>query len=217
MSRKKKRGKKAPAPAIPFSDWLPPESSPNKYYSQLVFSDVERGSGPRSIVGRELQLVWYKTQRDRDRERSGKLVCVLEFRSCRRNANQRGERYQFTGLLLEDMSGEYREWLGHQEHRGRPFGEETGVHETKVQFSVAVQKRTESPFVLDASVTRPFTLHKPRVEDLSSPQVDMLFDAMSFLYQSIPAMKLMEEIQARHVAELTEKEKQLAVPADANL
>jgi hypothetical protein len=36
----------------------------------------------------------------------------------------------------------------------------------------------------------------------------MLFDAMSFLYQSIPAMKLTEEIQARHVAELTEKEEE---------
>jgi hypothetical protein len=215
MSRKRKRGRKAPACAIPVADWLPAESSPSKYYSDLVFSDAEGGAGPLSIVGRELQLVWYRTERDRDRERRGKLVCVLEFRNCRRSGNQRDERYQFTGLLLEDMSGEYREWLGHQEHRGGPFGEDTGVRETEVQFSVAVQETTESPFVLDASMTRPFTLHKPRVEDLSSPQVDMLFDAMSFLYQSIPAMKLMAE--TRHVAELTEKEKELAVLAEANL
>lgn len=61
--------------------------------------------------------------------------------------------------------------------------------------------------------TRPFTLHKPDVEDLSSPQMDMLFDAMSFLYQSIPAMKLMEDIKARQAVELTEEEKELAVPA----
>jgi len=217
MSRKRKRGNKSPARAIPLADWLPPESSPNKYYSQLVFTDAEAGAGPLCIVGRELQLVWYDTERDRAKERNGKLVSVLEFRDCRRSRDHRGERYQFTGLLLEDMSGEYREWLGHQEHRGRPFGEGTGVLETEAQFSVAVQETMEWPFSTDAPVAQPFTLHKPDAEDLSSPQVDMLFDVMAFLYQSIPAMKLMEDVRAQHIAELAEKEKELAESAKAGL
>jgi len=216
MSRKRNRGKKASARTIPLADWLPPESSPNKYYSQLVFADREGGTGPLSIVGRELQLVWYDTERDRAKERNGKLVSVLEFRDCRRSRDHRGERYQFTGLLLEDMSGEYRQWLGHQEYRGRPFGEGTGVLETEVLFSVAVQETVEWSFVTDAPPIHPFTLHRPDAEDLSSPQVDMLFDVMAFLYQSIPAMKLMEDVRAQHVAELAEKHKEPAAAAGAD-
>ena len=216
MSRKRKRGNKGPARAIPLADWLPPESSPSKYYSQLAFTDPEGGTGPLRIVGRELQLVWYDTERDRAKERNGKLVAVLEFRECRRSRDHRGERYQFTGLLLEDMSGEYRQWLGHQEHRGRPFGEGTGVLETAVQFSVAVQETMEWPFVTNAPVAQPFTLHKPDAEDLSSPQVDMLFDVMAFLYQSIPAMKLMEDLRAQHVAEQAEDKTDLVAMAETD-
>ena len=213
MSRKRKRGNKGPARAIPLADWLPPESSPSKYYSQLVFADAEAGAGPLGIVGRELQLLWYDTERDRAKERNGKLVCVLEIRDCRRSQDHRGERYQFTGLLLEDMNSEYREWLGHQERRGRPFGEGTGVLETEVQFSVAVRETAEWPFATDTPATQPFTLRQPDAEDLSSPQVDMLFDVMSYLYQSIPAMKLMEDLRAQHIAELVENQKELAVSA----
>lgn len=208
MSRKRKRGKKAPTRAISPVDWLPPESSPNRYYSQLVFGDAEGGVGPLSIVGRELRLVWYKKERDRVRERNGKLVCVLEFLDCRKSGDHRGERYHFTGLLLEDMSGEYRKWVGHQEYRGRTFGEDTDVLETEVQFSVAVQETMDWPFVTHAPATQPFTLHKPDVENLSSPQVDMLFDVMTFLYQNIPAMKLMEDLRAEHIAELAEKQEE---------
>jgi hypothetical protein len=216
MSRKRKRGKKAPARSIPLLDWLPPESSPNNYYSQLVFADAEGGSGPLCIVGRELRLVWYKTRRDRDRERNGELVCVLEFRGCRRSRDHCGERYQFTGLLLEDMSGDYREWLGHQEHKGRLFGGETDVLETEVQFSVADQESLEWPSGY-APATQPFTLQKPDVEELSSPQLDMLFDVMAFLYQSIPGMKLMEDLRVEYVAELAEKYKELAASTKAHL
>ena len=211
MSRKRKRGNKGPARAIPLADWLPPESSPSRYYSQLVFAGAESGTGPLCIVGRELQLVWYDTEKDRAKERNGKLVSVLEFRDCRKSRDHRGERYQFTGLLLEDMSGEYRRWLGHQEHRGRPFGEGTGVLETEVQFSVTLRETTEWQFVTDAPVTQPFTLHKPDVENLSGPQVDMLFDVMAFLYQSIPAMKLMEALRTQQVAELAENKRKVAV------
>lgn len=217
MSRKRKRGNKGRTRAIPLADWLPPESSPNKYYSQLVFGDVEGGAGPLSIVGRELQLVWYKTARDRDRKRNGKLVCVLEFQDCRRAGDHRGERYQFTGLLLEDMSGEYRTWAGHQEYRGQPFGADTDVLVTEVQFSVAVQETIGWPFAEHAPVTQPFTLQKPDVQDLSSPQLDMLFDVMSFLYQNIPAMKLMEDLRAEQGAEPAEKQKEVAPATETDL
>lgn len=206
MSRKKKRGKKTLACAISLADWLPPESSPNRHYSQLVFSNAEEGSGPLSIVGRELQLWWYKTEKDRNKERSGNLVCVLEFLECRKTRDHCGERYQFGGLLLEDMSGDYREWLGHQEHQGRLFRGDLGVLETEVRFSVAVQETMEWPSATHAPANQPFTLHQPDVEDLSGPQVDLLFDAMNFLYQSIPTMKLMEDLQAQHVADLGEKQ-----------
>jgi hypothetical protein len=105
-------------------------------------------------------------------------------------------------LLLEDVSGEYREWLDHQEHRGRPFSEDTDVLETEVRFSVTVPDRMREPFVEPAGATPPLFIHHPEMEELSSPQLDMLFDVMSFLYQNIPAMKLMEDFQIRRVAEI---------------
>ncbi len=216
MSRKRKRGRKAPACAIPLADWLPAESSPSKYYSDLVFSDAEGGAGPLSIVGRELQLMWYKTERNRERKRKGKLVCVLEFRDCWKSRDHRGDRYCFTTLLLEDVSGEYREWLGHQEHQGRLFSEDTDVLETEIQFSVAVHETMEWPDATDTAVIEPFKLHQPKIEDLSSPQVDMLFDVMGFLYQGIPAMKLMEDLRTQHVAELAEKQKELAAAVETS-
>jgi hypothetical protein len=204
MSRKRKRGNKVPVRAIPLADGLPPESSPSKYCSQLVFTDAEGGEGPLCVVGRELQLVWYDTERDRARERNGNLVSVLEFRDCRRSRDHRGERYQFKGLLLEDLSGEYREWLGHQEHQGRPFGEDADVLKTEVRFSVAVRETMEAPYAVQAHATEPFSIEHPDVEELSSPQLDMLFDVMSLLYQNIAAMRLMEDLRTQHVAELAE-------------
>jgi hypothetical protein len=202
MARKKKRGNRAVADALPSADWLPPESSPSRYYSRLVFADNARGDGPLGIVGQELQLVWYATERNRQRDRNGKLVAVLEFRDCRPSRQGRSLRYQFTGLLLEELSGEYREWLGHQRHRGRPFGEETQVLETEVRFCVAARDGLESDFGAPVPPTQPFFLEHPDVEELSSPQLDMLFDVMSFLYQNIPAMRLMEELRTQEVAEV---------------
>jgi hypothetical protein len=187
---------------IPLADWLPPESSPNRYCSQLAFTDAEGGSGPLCIVGRELQLVWYDTAKDRDRGRDGKLVCVLEFQDCRRGGDHRGDYYRFAALLLEEMSGEYREWLHHQKHRGHSLSEDTDVLETEVRFSVAVPERMNGPFAEHAPAPPPFLIHHPDVDELSSPQLDMLFDVMCFLYQSIPAMKLMEGLQAQHIAEI---------------
>lgn len=201
MSRKKKHREKPHPGVIPRADWLPPESSPDEYYSQLVFTDPDRGSGPLCIVGRELQLVWYETERDRERERNGKLVCVLEFRDCRKSRDHCGERYEFKVLLLEDVSGDYRQWLGHQEHLGRAFGKDTDVLETEIRFSVAVQERAEGPFSVHAPATNPFVLDHPDVEELSSPQLDMLFDVMSFLYGSIPAMKTMEDLRTQCIAD----------------
>jgi hypothetical protein len=145
--------------------------------------------------------VWYETERDRDRERNGKLVCILEFQGCRRSRDHRGDRYEFTALLLEDMSGEYRQWLGHQEHLGQAFGENTDVIETEIRFSVAVQERVEGPFAVHAPAANPFLLHHPEVEELSSPQLDMLFDVMCFLYESIPAMRTMEDLRMQRIAD----------------
>ena len=122
--------------AIPRADWLPPESNPNKYHSQLVLTRTEGGSGPLCIVGRELQLVWYATERDRANERHGRLVCVRE-----RTADC----------------------------HGRPR---------------------------DATVLDP---QQPALEELSSPQLDMVFDVMSFLYRSIPGMELMAELRAQGI------------------
>ena len=207
MSRKRKRNANPPPRVIPLADWLPPESSPNKYYSRLVFTNSDEGSGSLCIVGRELQLVWYETERDRNRERNGKLVCILEFQDCRKSRDHRGDRYQFTALLLEDMSGEYRRWLGHQEHLGRAFGEDTDVLETEIRFSVAVQERIDEPFAQYAPATAPFLLHHPGVEELSSPQLDMLFDVMSFLYGSIPAMKTMADLRTQRIADLKRSQK----------
>jgi hypothetical protein len=181
------------------ADWLPPESRPHRYYSRLVFAGS--GTGTLGIVGRELQLVWYETQRDCDRERNGKLVSVLEFRDCRRSRGPLGERYYFTASLLEDMSGEYRAWASHQEHPGRPFGEDADVLETEVRFSVSVQEKTNGFLTDCAPATQPFIIHTPDVQDLSSPQLDMLFDAMNCLYRSIPGMILMEELRSEQTAE----------------
>lgn len=183
--------------AIPRADWLPPESHPNKYYSQLILTKTEGGSGPLCIVGRELQLVWYATERDRLKQRHGRLVCVLEFKDCRRQRDERGARYYFTAVLLEDVSGEYRAWLGHQEHCGRPFGEDVDVLETEVRFSVAVQETRERLFDAEVPATRLFSIHQPELNELSSPQLDMIFDVMNFLYQSIPGMELMAELRAQ--------------------
>ncbi len=222
MSRKKNRREKPPPRKVPLADWLPPESSPSEYCSQLAFTDSSEGSGSLCIVGRELQLVWYETERDRDRARNGKLVCILEFQDCRKSRDHRGDRYHFTALLLEDMSGDYREWLGHQEHLGRAFGQDTDVLETEVRFSVAVQERIEGPFAESAPATAPFLLHHPEVEELSSPQLDMLFDVMNFLYASIPAMKTMEVLRTQRSvdqkrapeAELAESQGELIATAD---
>jgi len=183
--------------AVPRADWLPPESNSNKYYSELLLTRTEGGSGPLCIVGRELQLVWYATERDRIQDRHGRLVCVLEFKDCRKRRDESGDRYYFTAVLLEDLSGEYREWLGHQEHRGRPFGEDADVLETEVRFSIAVQGTQERSFARDAPATQPFLIHQPELQKLSSPQLDMIFDVMSFLYQSIPGMELMAELRAK--------------------
>jgi len=205
MRKKKRRRRAAHCPqAIPSAEWLPPESSPTKYYSQLVFANPEGGSGPLCILGRELQLVWYETKRDRDRQHNGKLVCVLEFRDCHRVRDFRGERYYFSGLLLEDLSGAYREWLGHQQHRGRPFGKDTEVLETEVAFSVAVPAGAEDPLAAFEQPAQPFFIHQPDVEELSSPQLDMLFDVMAYLYQNIPALELMESVRAERLAEMEE-------------
>jgi hypothetical protein len=102
-------------------------------------------------------------------------------------------------MLLEDVSGEYREWLGHQEHCGRPFGEDVDVLETEVRFSVAVQQTRERLGEMHVPVTRLFSIHQPELNELSSPQLDMIFDVMNFLYQSIPGMELMAELQTQAV------------------
>lgn len=197
MRKKAKSEENVRLHAIPRADWLPPESNPNQYHSQLLLTRTEGGSGPLCIVGRELQLVWYATERDRVQDRHGRLVCVLEFKDCRRRRDETGDRYYFTVVLLEDVSGEYREWLGHQEHRGRPFGEDADVVETEVRFSVAAPERMERLFGMDAPATQLFLIHQPELNELSSPQLDMIFDVMSFLYQSIPGMELMAELRAQ--------------------
>lgn len=202
MRKTSRCGEKTCLHTIPRADWLPPESNPNKYVSQLVVTRTNGGSGPLCIVGRELQLVWYTTERDRAKARHGKLVCVLEFTECRKRREELGDRYHFTALLLEDVSGEYREWLGHQAHRGQPLGTDSNVLETEVRFSVAVQETRDLQLGVHAPATQPFSIHRPAVEELSSPQLDMLFDVMSFLYRSIPAMELMEQVQAQALAEV---------------
>jgi len=130
-------------------------------------------------VGRELQLVWYATERDRIQDRHGRLVCVLEFKDCRKRRDESDDRYYFTAMLLEDLSAEYREWLGHQQHRGRPFGEDAEVLETEVRFSVAVQNAKERLLGMDAPAAQPFLIHQAELHELSSPQLDMIFDVMT--------------------------------------
>lgn len=202
MGSKKKHRKRSVVPTVPLADWLPPESSPSHYYSQLMFTDVEAGTGPLCIVGRELQLVWYDTKKDRDRERHGKLVAVLEFHGCQRCPGCHGERFRFTALLMEDISDEYRKWVGNQEHQGRSFTDSTDVLETTVRFSVVDRDAIERQGLPSTTAAQPFFLEQPEVDELSSPQLDILFDVMSFLYQSIPAMKLMEDFRTQHDAEL---------------
>ncbi len=194
MRKKGKRGQHECSCAIPQSDWLPPESSPNRHASQLILSEAREGSGPLCIVGREVQLVWYATERDRDRQRRGKLVAVLEFKDCYRQQDPHGDCYHFSAVLMEDVSGEYRQWLGHQQHRGRPFGEHADVLETAIRFSVASPTRTEQAVALEVAGPQPFSIHHPKLDELSSPQLDMMFDVMSFLYQSIPGMEMMSEL-----------------------
>jgi len=135
--------------------------------------------GPLCLVGRELQLVWYATERDRIQDRHGRLVCVLEFKDCRKRRDESDDRYYFTAMLLEDLSAEYREWLGHQQHRGRPFGEDAEVLETEVRFSVAVQNAKERLLGMDAPAAQPFLIHQAELHELSSPQLDMIFDVMT--------------------------------------
>lgn len=196
MRKKARRGEHACSCSIPQSDWLPPESSPNRHASQLILSQAQQGCGPLCIVGREVQLVWYATERDRDRQRRGKLVAVLEFKDCYRQRDPHGDCYHFSAVLMEDVSGEYREWLGHQQHRGRPFGEHADVLETAIRFSVASPARTEQAVALEVTGPQPFSIHHPRLDELSSPQLDIMFDVMSFLYQSIPGMEMMSELCA---------------------
>lgn len=196
MRKKGKRGEHACSNAIPRAEWLPPESSPNNHTSQLILSEAQEGSGPLCIVGREVQLVWYATERDRVKQRRGKLVAVLEFKDCYRQRDPNGDCYHFSAILLEDISGEYREWLGHQQHRGRRFGEHADVLETEVRFAVVSPAGTEQAAALEVAGPQPFSIHHPKLDELSSPQLDIIFDVMSFLYQSIPGMEMMSELCA---------------------
>jgi hypothetical protein len=200
MSRGRKHGNNHSIPAVPPAGCLPQESSPSNYYSQLVFTHTGEGTGPLCIVGQELQLVWYRTEIDRARERDGKIVAIIEIHDCRIRRDHRGGYYLFSGMLLEEMSGEYREWLKHQEYRGRQFAEDTQVLETEVRFSVIGRGSLYESCVTQAPANLPFLVEQPKIEDLSSPQVDILFDVMTFIYQSIPAMKLMEDLQSQSFA-----------------
>ncbi len=214
MRKKRRRGEKTCLRAIPRADWLSPESNPSKHVSQLVLTSPEGGSGPLCIVGREVQLVWYATERDRAKERHGELVCVLQFTDCRKGREEFGDCYHFTALLLEDVSGAYREWLGHQTHRGRPFGPDSDVLETEVRFSVAAQETRDPRLGMHAPATQPFSIQRPKVEELSSPQLDMLFDVMSFLYRTIPAMELMENVKTQVLGEVERAQDQTAAGVD---
>ena len=75
----------------------------------------------------------------------------------------------------------------------------------------------EAPYVVQEHATEPFLIEHPDVEELSSPQLDMLFDVMSLLYQNIAAMRLMEDLRTQHVAESAENQNELAASAEANL
>jgi hypothetical protein len=57
--------------------------------------------------------------------------------------------------VLEDVSGEYREWVGHQAHRGRPLSADSDVPETEVEFSVAAQE-TSDPLSVWGGEQSPF-------------------------------------------------------------
>ncbi len=204
MSRKKRRDRNSSAHGSVLADLLPPESRPHNYYSRLLFANPAGDSGPLGIIGRELQLVWYQSKRDRDRDRHGKLVSVLEFRDCRRSRGPFGDGYRFSAVLIEDMSGEYREWAGHQAYPDRHFGPGTEVRETEVQFSVFLTEGMSSDAAGFPAAGQPFLLHHPDVQELSSPQLDLLFDAMSALHRSLSAMLFLEELRAQRAAELAE-------------
>jgi hypothetical protein len=205
MSRKRKRERSSPSDVTELADWIPPESQPHKYYSRLVFANQAGGSGPLGMIGQELQLVWYQTKADRDKERHGKLVSVLEFRNCRRSQGPLGDGYHFTAVLIEDLSGEYREWAGHQAYQGRTFEADAEVLETEVHFSVFLPETTSGYAPAFPAARAPFLLHRPDVQELSSPQLDLLFNAMNALYRSIPAMRLLEELDTPCMTERTER------------
>jgi hypothetical protein len=64
--------------------------------------------------------------------------------------------------------------------------------------------------------TQPFSIQRPEVSQLSSPQLDMLFDVMSFLYHSIPAMELMENVRAQALAKAERASDQTAAGTDCS-
>jgi hypothetical protein len=59
------------------------------------------------------------------------------------------------------------------------LGADSDVLETEVRFSVAAQEARGPLSGVHAPATRPFSIHRPEVEELSSPQLDMLFDALT--------------------------------------
>lgn len=209
MSRKRKREQNSPNDVTALADWIPPESQPHDYYSRLVFANRAGGSGPLGMIGQELQLVWYRTKADRDRQRRGKLVSVLEFRDCQRSAGATRDGYRFTAVLIEDMSGEYREWAGHQAYRGRSFEPGTDVLETEVEFSVFPPETSAGQTLALPAANAPFLLHRPDVQQLSSPQLDLLFDAMNALYRSLPALLLLEALDTQQVTDREDQDREL--------
>lgn len=209
MSRKRKRERSSPTDVTALADWIPPESQPHNYYSRLVFANQAGGSGPLGMIGQELQLVWYRTKADRDRQRRGRLVSVLEFRDCRRSAAPFSNGYHFTAVLIEDMSGEYREWAGHQSYRGRAFEPGAEVLETEVEFSVFPPEISAGQAVDFPAASAPFLLHRPDVQELSSPQLDLLFDAMNALYRSLPTLLLLENLDTQRTADRENQEHEL--------
>jgi hypothetical protein len=206
MSRKKKRGGEPRPGVIVVAGGLPPESRPHKHFGQLIFAEPAKGSGLLGLVGRELHLVWYKTEKDRKKQHDGLLVCALEFKACRKQADLGDERYCFDVKLMEDMSGNYRHWASAQPVPGCPLGEDTDVVETEISFSIAVRKRILNTGDLrEAAPAHPFSIHKPDTKELSSPQVDMIWDVMSFLYHAIPGYELMHRLEAEHIVALKER------------
>ena len=206
MGKKKAPRDALPAGVIPSAGSIPPESK-NLHLSHLFFSRDKKGSGSLLIVGREVQLVWYDTEQDWRKQRNGRLVCMLEFQRCERRMTIDGDRYHFHGLLMEDLSGSYRKWASTQAEQGRGFDDSVEVLETRVHFSVAVIERVRqfSLASMNLPKVQPFIMHKPSLDDLSSPQLDMLFDIMSHLLNAIPSFKLMEDLEEQKRQALLEK------------